>query len=181
MHAATMAEDLPDPDTLMTDQELLASEVAAKHFTPAQVSRLKVSSGEIGPTESRRIFTGTSKNPPHLKRQAFWVRAKGKIQGPWHAHAMAIAYFSDSWFLSTALIVNNKSFTDVSMMASLDHSIYFHRPCQADEWLYFEMESPWSGANRGLVLGRVFTRSGELVAECIQEGLIRMRETKANL
>ena len=91
-------------------------------------------------------------------------------------HAMALSYFSDSWFLSTSLRVNDIHPAKVAMMASLDHTIYFHRPCKADEWLYFEMESPWSGGGRGFVVGRVFTQSGELVAECVQEGLIRLKQ-----
>ncbi|BFZ54833.1 acyl-CoA thioesterase [Savitreella phatthalungensis] len=114
--------------------------------------------------------------PPYKRKQAYWAKAKGKIAGGVHMHAMCIAYFSDSWFLSTSLRVNGKSPRDVSMMASLDHSIYFHTPTKADDWLYFEMESPWTGSGRGFNIGRIFQRDGTLVAECIQEGLIRMQQ-----
>ncbi|KAL8953465.1 MAG: hypothetical protein Q9222_000669 [Ikaeria aurantiellina] len=60
----------------------------------------------------------------------------------------------------------------VGMMVSLDHTIYFHRPRQirADEWLLSEMESPWSGDGRGLVLQKIWNMEGVLVASCIQEG-----------
>jgi acyl-CoA thioesterase 8 len=59
----------------------------------------------------------------------------------------------------------------VSMMVSLDHTIYFHNPrnFRADEWLFTEMESPWSGDGRGLVLQKIFTQKGELIATCVQE------------
>jgi acyl-CoA thioesterase 8 len=59
----------------------------------------------------------------------------------------------------------------VSMMVSLDHTIYFHDPqgFRADEWLFTEMESPWAGDGRGLVTQRMFTREGKLIATCIQE------------
>jgi acyl-CoA thioesterase 8 len=59
----------------------------------------------------------------------------------------------------------------VSMMVSLDHSIYFHDPrgFQADEWLFTEMESPWAGDGRGLVYQRIFTKDGKLIASCVQE------------
>jgi acyl-CoA thioesterase II len=61
------------------------------------------------------------------------------------------------------------------MMASLDHSIYFHKQARADEWLLYDMNSTWSGRGRALAHGRIFTREGELIAECVQEGLIRMK------
>lgn len=38
------------------------------------------------------------------------------------------------------------------------------------EWMLFQMESPRTGANRGLVLGRLYTRDGKLVVSIAQEG-----------
>jgi acyl-CoA thioesterase II len=60
---------------------------------------------------------------------------------------------------------------EIGMMVSLDHSIYFHSPrdFRADEWLYTECESPWSGDGRGLVMQRMYTKEGKLVASCVQE------------
>ena len=57
------------------------------------------------------------------------------------------------------------------MMVSLDHTIYFHRPreVRADDWLCSEMETPWAGAERGLVTQRIWNRHGRLVATCVQE------------
>ena len=59
----------------------------------------------------------------------------------------------------------------VGMMVSLDHTIYFHRPreVRADEWLCTEMETPWSGEGRGLVMQRIWNKEGRLVASCVQE------------
>ncbi|MCJ1476104.1 hypothetical protein MMC13_004769 [Lambiella insularis] len=64
----------------------------------------------------------------------------------------------------------------IGMMVSLDHTIYFHRPrdFRADEWLFSEMESPWAGDGRGVVFQRIWSRGGELVATCVQEGLVRL-------
>lgn len=61
--------------------------------------------------------------------------------------------------------------TEVGMMVSLSHSIYFHRPgsVKADEWMLSEMETPWAGDGRGLVTSRWWDRSGELIASCVQE------------
>ncbi|KAI9903662.1 hypothetical protein N3K66_000191 [Trichothecium roseum] len=66
----------------------------------------------------------------------------------------------------------------VGMMVSLDHSIYFHEPrrVRADEWMFTEMESPWSGEGRGVVMQRIFAADGTLLASCVQEGVIRLKQ-----
>lgn len=68
----------------------------------------------------------------------------------------------------------------IGMMVSLDHSIYFHEPglVRADEWMFVEMESPWAGNGRGVVTQRVFNRDGVLLATCMQEGVVRLKQDK---
>lgn len=68
----------------------------------------------------------------------------------------------------------------IGMMVSLDHSIYFHEPdlVRADEWMFVEMESPWAGNGRGVVTQRVFNREGVLLATCMQEGVVRLKQDK---
>ncbi|HJR39016.1 MAG TPA: acyl-CoA thioesterase II, partial [Nocardioidaceae bacterium] len=60
--------------------------------------------------------------------------------------------------------------------ASLDHTIWFHRPFRADQWLLYDQASPSASGGRGLAFGRVFTEEGTLVASVAQEGLIRIRD-----
>lgn len=50
-------------------------------------------------------------------------------------------------------------------------TIYFHNPkkVRADEWMFTEMESPWSGDGRGVVIQRIFSKDGTLLATCFQE------------
>lgn len=58
-----------------------------------------------------------------------------------------------------------------SMVVSLDHSIFFHNPraFRVDDWFLTEMESPWAGAGRALVVQRIWARDGTLIATCTQE------------
>ncbi|PWY90105.1 acyl-CoA thioesterase II [Aspergillus heteromorphus CBS 117.55] len=67
---------------------------------------------------------------------------------------------------------------EVGMMVSLDHSIYFHNPWafRADEWMLTEMESPWAGEGRGLVLQKIWSKDGILIATCTQEGVVRLKQ-----
>lgn len=66
---------------------------------------------------------------------------------------------------------NEKGRPEIGMMVSLDHTIYFHEPrrFRADEWMFSEMASPWSGDGRGVVMQHMFAKDGTLVATCVQE------------
>lgn len=66
---------------------------------------------------------------------------------------------------------NSRGRPEVGMMVSLDHTIYFHEPrrFRADEWMFTEMASPWSGDGRGLVQQHIFAADGTLIATCFQE------------
>ncbi|CAG9954407.1 unnamed protein product [Clonostachys rosea f. rosea IK726] len=69
---------------------------------------------------------------------------------------------------------------NIQLMLTLDHSIYFHNQAsiRADDWMLAEMETPWAGDERGLVVQRVWNRDGTLVASCFQEGMIRLSRDK---
>lgn len=71
----------------------------------------------------------------------------------------------------------------IGMMVSLDHVIYFHNPkkVRADEWMFAEMESPWSGDGRGVVTQRIFSKDGTLLATCHQEGVVRLKRNDSKL
>ena len=60
-----------------------------------------------------------------------------------HLHQCVSSYLSDMWLLFTALVPFPKF--RPSMMASLDHSMWFHAPFHADQWMLYECESPYSG------------------------------------
>ncbi|KAH6630504.1 thioesterase-like superfamily-domain-containing protein [Chaetomium sp. MPI-SDFR-AT-0129] len=66
----------------------------------------------------------------------------------------------------------------IGMMVSLDHTIYFHEPTRvrADDWMLTEMESPWAGDGRGVVMQKIFSKDGTLLATCVQEGLVRLQQ-----
>lgn len=64
----------------------------------------------------------------------------------------------------------------VRMMATLNHTIFFHNPrmFSAGEWMMAEMETPWAGNERGLVVQRIWSSGGVLIATCFQEGVVRL-------
>ncbi len=94
-------------------------------------------------------------------------------------HAAVLAYLSDMTLLDTAMIRHGRSVFDSDLQAaSLDHAIWFHRPCRVDEWLLYAEDSPSASGGRGFTRGQIFTRAGTLAASVAQEGLIRPKKPR---
>jgi acyl-CoA thioesterase II len=109
-------------------------------------------------------------------RQDIWVRAVGEVLPDRHYQACVLAYLSDMTLLDTSLYAHGTSIFDPKLqVASLDHAMWFHRPCALDDWLLYTQDSPSSSGSRGMTRGSLYTRSGTLIASVAQEGLIRKR------
>ncbi len=115
---------------------------------------------------------GLEKDPDHPSRARVWIRIDGKLSDDPVEHLALFTYASDVSLLGAALAAHEADPTN-TQMASLDHTIWFHRPFRADEWWLYDQWSPSANGARGLSLGRVFTDDGTLVATVAQEGLIR--------
>ena len=59
------------------------------------------------------------------------------------------------------------------MSVSFDHSVWFHRPVDVNQWLLSELMPVATGRGRGLSVGTIRTREGSLVATVAQEVLLR--------
>jgi acyl-CoA thioesterase II len=117
---------------------------------------------------------GLEPDPQHPSKAQVWIRIDGRLSNDPLEHLAAFTYASDVSLLGATLAAHDVDVTEVQM-ASLDHTIWFHRPFRADEWWLYDQWSPSAGGARGLSLGRVFTQDGTLVATTAQEGLIRPR------
>ena len=122
--------------------------------------------------------SGLPEDPEQPARARLWIRVDGGARRrPARSSTAAFTYASDLTLLGAALVPHGIDIASPRLQpASLDHTIWFHRPFRADEWWLYDQLSPFAGGARGLALARVFTQSGELVATVAQEGLIRVRE-----
>ena len=108
--------------------------------------------------------------------QNVWLRATGPLPDDAAVHQCVLAYASDMTLLDSSLAPHGSSvFSSEIQAASLDHSLWFHRPFRADQWLLYVQDTPFAGGARALTRGRIYTEAGELVASVAQEGLIRRR------
>jgi acyl-CoA thioesterase-2 len=118
-------------------------------------------------------------DPTRPARAQLWIRVNGRLSDDPLEHLATFTYASDMTLLGATLVPHGVIIGDPRLQpASLDHSIWFHRPFRADEWWLYDQWSPSAQGARGLALARVFTEDGTLVATVAQEGLIRMRRTR---
>ncbi len=162
--------DAPDPDSLSSEQ---AYRVSRADMLPEDQREFFVSDRpvEMRPVQPDELFSADSLPP----EQMFWIRATSPVDVPLALHQAMLAYSSDFYLIGTTLRPHGIQFVrDEIQSASLDHAMWFHRPFRIDDWLLYVMDSPTASAGRGLNFGKIFTRAGELVASCAQEGLIRL-------
>ena len=114
-----------------------------------------------------------------VAKRHMWIRSTAPLPDDLSVHRSMLAYTSDYGFLETALMPHGVSILQPNLqIASLDHSIWFHRDFRLDDWLLYVAESPFSGHSRGFVRGEIFNREGQLVASTAQEGLMRIRDNE---
>ncbi len=106
-----------------------------------------------------------------------WMRTRDRLPDDPALHQCLFAYASDYPVMAPALHPHPVPVL-AFQSASLDHAIWFHRPFRFDEWTLFEIDSPITHGARGLGRGLLYTRAGELVASCVQEGLLRPRAAR---
>lgn len=165
--------DAPEPGTL-----------------PDGLTRLTPLFGEVGAREfvNRRPFDirhatpltwEAAKDPSSPPRVKVWLKVDGELPDDPLLHVCLMTYASDMTLLDTVLLNHGLAWGDQRTMgASLDHAMWFHRPFRADDWLLYYQDTPFAGGARGLARGQVFTHSGELVVSVMQEGLIRVSDTR---
>ncbi|MGI9157514.1 MAG: acyl-CoA thioesterase [Marmoricola sp.] len=113
----------------------------------------------------------------HPAQARLWIRVNGELPDDPTLHRAAFTYASDMTLLGATLVPHGVHISSPSMQsASLDHTIWFHRPFRADRWWLYDQVSPSASGGRGLAFGRVFAQDGTLVATVAQEGLIRRRD-----
>lgn len=174
-HQAEMP-DVPGPETLRSELDIIRERA---HEIDERIRAVVTQDRplDMRPCGNEDPFDTTPRPP----RRHIWVKAVGELGDDPLEHQAILAYASDYGLLVTSLRPHGTSFRDPRLMvASLDHSIWFHRPFRMDEWLLYQIESPASFGARGFAWGTYFTQGGELVASVAQEGLIRVKRPPGN-
>jgi acyl-CoA thioesterase-2 len=170
-HQFPIPLDVPRPETLKSQRELLDQ---AGERVPENIRKFWARERplELKPVNVAH-YTSRDRLPP---RQNVWLRALGKVPEDRGIQAAVLAYLSDMTLLDTSTFAHGRSGFDPDVqMASLDHSMWFHRAHPLDGWLLYSQDSPSASGSRGFSRGMLYGEDGTLIASTAQEGLIRLR------
>jgi acyl-CoA thioesterase-2 len=149
------APDVPTPERLVNSS-------FSEHF-----DRRSVRSTDISGTAAQGAGRTTA-----------WMKTTTELDEPTTSltlHHCWLAFMSDDLptdCVRATLLDELAEFESVPS-ASLDHTIWFHRPFRADRWHLHDFTCHHVSNSRGLTVGHVFAESGEHVASISQEVLIR--------
>lgn len=162
--------DVPPPEELRSELDIIRER--APENLPEHLRKVITQDRPIDFRIVENIDPFNPERQPPVRHM--WVKAIGTMPDEALAHQAVLAYASDYGLLGTALQPHGRSYRRPDIqVASLDHSLWMHRPCRLDQWLLFSIDGPVSSAARGFARATVFTRAGELVASVAQEGLMR--------
>ena len=167
-HQAAMPS-VEGPENLNSTRERIV-ELAKTENVPVPDRFQQQSPIAIKPVESFNVLKPEATKPfRHV-----WMKTRGLLPDDPRVHKYLLAYASDMAFLPVAGQPHGISFFSKNyQMATIDHSMWFHRDFRFDDWLLYEIESPTATNQRGYVTGRFFDRKGRLVASTAQEGVMR--------
>jgi len=157
-------------------EELLSWEEMVEKFGDFLPKRTKSFLSIERPIDFKPVHVPNSLEPKNLPaKEEVWFKLKGEIPTmDLRTKHQILTYISDYNVLNAAFNPNAKDYNfGNTMTASLDHSMWFFRDFEFDDWMLFSAESPNAFGARGLCRGNIFTRNGKLVASFAQEGLMR--------
>jgi len=107
---------------------------------------------------------------------AVWMRFPGAPDDVRTSQAL-LAYASDGFLIGTAMRPHpgvGQALSHVTISTTvLTHTLTFHEPFRAGDWMLVAHEAPYAGRGRSYGRAHVFTEDGRLVASFVQENLIR--------
>jgi acyl-CoA thioesterase-2 len=131
------------------------------------------------PSFDRRFVPPTWSSPvagPGAGRTLAWMKVNAPLGDDQLLHRCWLAYLSDD-LPTDAVRAATEIADDGRFTASLDHTMWFHRPVRADRWHLHDFTCHAFVGGRGLAIGHVFAADGVHVATVAQEVLMRGNRT----
>ena len=162
--------DVPPPEDCIDLQAL------RRQHSASTTHNILDQANQPQPIELKFVESFNEFNPnPAPPIQHVWVKTSGKMPKNYRLNQCLLAYASDLTLLDTSYRPHGIGWrNDKFQVASLDHSMWFHKPFLTDEWMLYQQDSPFAGGARGFSRGTIFNTKGDLIASVAQEGLIRL-------
>ena len=174
-HQTTFDPNIKQPEELFSWDDML------EQFGDFLPKSMKYFLSIERPIEFKPVRIPNPLNPEDLPaNEEVWFRLKGEKQEmDFRTKQEILTYISDYNVLNAAFNPNASKYNfGNTQTASLDHSMWFFRDFDFDDWMLFSAESPNAFGARGLSKGNIFTRDGKLIASFAQEGLLRTKKNE---
>jgi acyl-CoA thioesterase II len=108
-----------------------------------------------------------------LPHNRVWMKAMGALPDDPVLHTATMLFSSDTTVLDSAITTHGLSWGfDRIFAASANHSVWFHRQVNFNNWVLYSTSSPVAADSRGLGTGHFFDPSGRVIATVAQEGVL---------
>ncbi|MFT5063317.1 MAG: acyl-CoA thioesterase-2 [Gammaproteobacteria bacterium] len=167
-HQRPIPKPLPDPLQYPDEVELLKASGLEMRKGMENWFNLPLETRLPDPQPFDKPIPMSEKNPA-------WIRYVGESEGLTPVlQDCLFAFMSDYYLLDSSIRVHGLNWW-VSQIdgTSLDHAIWFHRPIDCTDWLFFDQVSPTANAGTCFNRGEIFNQAGSLLASIAQEGLLR--------
>jgi len=169
-HQIEMKSNIKQPEDLMSWTDLLET------YRDVLPSRIKGFFEIERPIEFKPTEIANPLNKKDLPPFTdVWIKLKGDVSTLTRTDKQEILTYISDYNILTAVMNRHasKANWNNTQTASLDHSMWFFRDFDYNDWLLYSIESPNASNARGFAKGNLFTRDGVLIASVAQEGLIR--------
>ncbi|MGO1638549.1 acyl-CoA thioesterase [Ancrocorticia populi] len=117
---------------------------------------------------------------PPTNHTQIWFRTRSKMpEGSSKLLQRAMLGYSCDQLMLEPVMRNTGIFWGhpAASVATLDHSIWWHRNFDVSDWILADLESPSAQNGRGLSIAKFF-QDGKHIATMSQEGMVRLRSIK---
>ena len=171
--ADPMPADVPGPEGLTSAKQLMEPYAEKSPFADFYASKSPFDIRHVTPT----IMLGADHKSADRDsgRQMVWMKADGTVDVPQVMHRAMLALGCDQIMMEPVLRRAGLSISTPGISyASIDHSMWWYRDIDINQWHLYVQDTPTAAHGRGLAVAKVYSRDGKLVAVMAQEAMIRV-------
>ena len=168
-----MTRKASDPDSLTSAKQLMEPYAEQSPFAKYYAEKSPFDIRHV----TRTIMLGADKKSASEDsgKQMVWMKADGKVDVPQVMHRAMLAMGCDQIMLEPILRRAGLSIATPGISyASIDHSMWWYRDIDINQWHLYVQDTPTAAHGRGLGQAKVYTQDGELVACMAQEAMFRV-------
>lgn len=153
------APDVTDVSALLT--------AGGTHFSPPPTAK-----GRTEMVFASEHFMRPEFTPGREPALRLWTRCVSGRELTERESQVGLAFLSDSTLMFNAVLPHGLPF-QTHRLTSIDHAVWFHRQCDARQWMLFDQWSSAAADGRGLNHGSLFDAKGQLIFTTAQESMLR--------